>query len=257
MPPRFTPAQLTPCKTCGKPKGPGRRSYCSDECHSAATQHRERNRQAARRTACAACGGVKGPGRRGDRFCTECQRLRADSLGMLFHEKHRRAHVRSVEAKIAAGVRIPRRTYDAPEGQKWCARCQDFRPLTSFPARKDNGKQSSYCKPCQKSYNRERSIRIKFGISWEEYEALLEAQGQGCAICGRKPRKLALAIDHDHTTGELRGLLCGSCNHRLLGAAREDPALLRRAADYLDAHGVVREVLGDSRFIPGWRTDAS
>jgi hypothetical protein len=53
-----------------------------------------------------------------------------------------------------------------------------------------------------------------FGITIEQYEAKLLAQGGGCAICKRTPEenKKMLAVDHDHTTGKNRDLLCGSCN---------------------------------------------
>jgi Recombination endonuclease VII len=76
-------------------------------------------------------------------------------------------------------------------------------------------------------------ILATYGITGEQYDALLEAQGGRCAICGNRPRKQRLAVDHDHATGEVRGLLCKRCNHNLLGAAHENTAILQRAIDYL------------------------
>ena len=73
------------------------------------------------------------------------------------------------------------------------------------------------------------------GIDDAAYAALLEQQGGGCAVCGNKPRKRRLHVDHDHRTGAVRGLLCFTCNHYLLGRYAT-PGKLRAAADYLERH---------------------
>lgn len=65
----------------------------------------------------------------------------------------------------------------------------------------------------------------------KHYDALLEFQGGGCAICGRPPGKRRHALDHDHKSMELRGILCTACNMRLTG--RHTVEWLQRAADYL------------------------
>lgn len=59
--------------------------------------------------------------------------------------------------------------------------------------------------------------RHELGITLEEYEHLLELQGGGCGICGAEPKTRRLDVDHDHGTGEIRGLLCHTCNRRLRG----------------------------------------
>jgi hypothetical protein len=59
-------------------------------------------------------------------------------------------------------------------------------------------------------------------------------QGGVCWICGVGPKKIPLNVDHDHKTGRVRGLLCWHCNNRLLGASRDRPEILRKAAQYLD-----------------------
>lgn len=82
------------------------------------------------------------------------------------------------------------------------------------------------------------NLRKNYGLTVEEYEALLDEQGGLCAICQRPERAqragrtMRLPVDHDHTTGRIRGLLCHSCN-RAIGLLQDDPALLVRAADYL------------------------
>lgn len=68
------------------------------------------------------------------------------------------------------------------------------------------------------AYARSVHLKTKFGITPEEYDAMLHKQRGKCAIC-RQPEKVvgkSLAVDHDHKTGKVRGLLCGSCN-QLLG----------------------------------------
>jgi Autographiviridae endonuclease VII len=81
----------------------------------------------------------------------------------------------------------------------------------------------------------------KYGITITEYDALYQHQDGVCAICG-KPESgrdntgtkiKALAVDHDHETGAIRGLLCSTCNS-FLGYIGEDPEILRRGAEYIE-----------------------
>jgi hypothetical protein len=81
--------------------------------------------------------------------------------------------------------------------------------------------------------NRKSHLKRKFGLTPTEYEAKLEAQGGGCALCGREPGPgRQLDIDHDHKTGAVRGLICNTCNQGL-GQFRDDPIRLAYAAAYL------------------------
>jgi hypothetical protein len=82
-----------------------------------------------------------------------------------------------------------------------------------------------------------KRILETYGITGEEYEAILKAQGGVCYICEQPPRSKRLAVDHDHDkTGResVRGLLCRRCNHRLLGSAHDATAILKRAISYLE-----------------------
>lgn len=91
-------------------------------------------------------------------------------------------------------------------------------------------------------YAKDRLLRRDYGLSIEEYERLHELQEGRCAICGnpetglhgRYGTPLQLAVDHDHQTSQVRGLLCVFCN-RGLGLFRDDPARLRAALAYLTA----------------------
>lgn len=87
-------------------------------------------------------------------------------------------------------------------------------------------------------------LRRGYGMSLEEYQDLLVSQDGCCAIC--KGKEIAkngkvtwLPVDHDHGTGVVRGLLCTNCNH-MLGKAKDNPAILRAGADYLDRHASKR-----------------
>lgn len=242
------------CQECGKPRPKGRVKYCGDACLGAVTQRRTRARDDTKLIPCRRCGGAKEPGTRGGKYCTECRRIMADAFEQHEHERGRRRSAAATAAKLADGQQVKYRRVDAPEGMKWCARCQDFRLLTSFPLRKE-GRRGSYCSPCQRAFNRERRLLLHFGLTWEEYDFLLTTQDHRCAICNGHPRRYMLAVDHDHRTGEIRGLLCIRCNQRLLGAANDDPARLRKAADYLEAF-TPREVFGEQKFVPGTEVTA-
>lgn len=89
----------------------------------------------------------------------------------------------------------------------------------------------------------ERWIKTTYGITREEYDAILEAQGGKCAICRRATgASRNLSVDHDHKTGEVRGLLCTPCNRDVLGHLRDSVLALLRAVRYL-LHPPARKVL--------------
>lgn len=75
-----------------------------------------------------------------------------------------------------------------------------------------------------------RRLRTYFGLTPDEYEAMLVAQNNVCAICGQNGKKLH--IDHCHTTGKIRGLLCAPCNS-FLGRIHDSPAVLDQIKRYL------------------------
>lgn len=79
----------------------------------------------------------------------------------------------------------------------------------------------------------ERMVQKTYGLGPGDYARLLAAQGGKCWICQRATgARKRLAVDHDHSSGEVRGILCGPCN-QLLGHVRNDPDVLIRAAQYL------------------------
>lgn len=136
---------------------------------------------------------------------------------------------------------------------KTCARCGDDKPVAEFGPSKSHGDGLyPWCRPCKRAYMRgrysERSrehdrrvrTRLKYGMSYEE---AVDRFGERCGICGsssaRDGRSTRLCIDHDHETGDVRGLLCGPCN-RGIGYLADDPERLDAAARYLRGGDVTR-----------------
>lgn len=143
---------------------------------------------------------------------------------------------------------------------KICSQCGLNKALSEFHAHKRHGFQS-HCKKCgnelSKAYyrknrkarleyarsarrtdpdrfakaSRNARIRREYGMEPEDFDRLVESQNGACAICSTVPEKW-LCVDHSHTTGEVRGLLCDHCN-RGLGFLKDDPNLLRNALAYL------------------------
>ena len=77
-------------------------------------------------------------------------------------------------------------------------------------------------------------LKKKYNTTPEEYDALLERQGGGCAICGKRPKKKRLHIDHNHSNGQIRGLLCFHCNYILVAAVERFRLLVPITMLYLD-----------------------
>ena len=130
--------------------------------------------------------------------------------------------------------------YDA----KRCNSCDEIYPLSNFHKSKEgsNGVMAS-CKPCYNSkirvkYNplvrKSHKLKYKYGITLEDYNNKLKEQGDVCAICkSDKPGGNGdFYVDHNHTTGQVRGLLCHWCNF-MIGQSRENPEILSAGIDYL------------------------
>jgi hypothetical protein len=148
---------------------------------------------------------------------------------------------------------------------KTCKKCGLMKQRGEFTVRASGprvGHLSSYCKPCTSKavglayleknkrdptvYRRcEWPSKLKrlYGITVDDYHAMLARQGGGCAVCGttdpmhgsrnyKRRSRTAFDVDHCHKTGMVRGLLCTRCN-RLVGLANDDPDTARRLVRYL------------------------
>lgn len=85
--------------------------------------------------------------------------------------------------------------------------------------------------------SRRQKLKDRYGITPEEYDTILTSQGNRCACC-RSPNpghSRGWRVDHNHTTGKVRGIVCNACN-LAIGFVREDPETLFQIAVYLRAH---------------------
>lgn len=185
---------------------------------------------------CIYCGMPKSGGQ-GRRTCDRCRENAKPMHERIQYQERglRRQKIKAAEraAGVADGTVRPIRRGDAPVGQKWCNRCEQFLAVSEFNL---NGRgPAAYCAPCASAYAHERILARQFGMTPARYQEMLDVQAGRCAICEKRPRVRRLAVDHDHETGEVRGLLCTRCNHKVLGGAGESAALLKRAARYLTA----------------------
>ena len=153
---------------------------------------------------------------------------------------------------------------------KKCSRCKETKPYSEFHKNSTTRDGYSYhCGACRCEYYREKNntdqhrtrartkyanspemqlkakknwLRSRFGIEYEDYMEMIERQDNKCAICGREENRKwrnkisrELAVDHDHESGKVRGLLCASCN-TAIGLMQDDVTLLAKAIDYLQSH---------------------
>jgi hypothetical protein len=125
---------------------------------------------------------------------------------------------------------------------KFCGGCQQDKPIDQY-----SKPWVHYCRSCARAKSRERyiakggtefayakSLKYNYGLTVEEYQAKLATQGGRCAVCNEEPDR-RLHVDHNHSTGAVRDLLCEWCNHAI-GKAKDNPARLRAMADYLERH---------------------
>lgn len=106
---------------------------------------------------------------------------------------------------------------------------------------------SSRCKPCHQSYRRESSttkknrknekLKLRYGLTYEQWEDMRESEDYSCMACGITEEELGgvLDVDHCHSTGKARGLLCNACNTSL-GRMNESVEGLRSLANYIETY---------------------
>lgn len=133
-------------------------------------------------------------------------------------------------------------------GRKECPTCMEWKGEDSFTRSSTRSDGLAFhCRSCAK-YRADRrklerwavDLQARYGITADQYQALLVAQSDGCALCGRPPGDRRLHVDHDHSCCEstkscgrcVRGLLCSQCNAGL-GMFNDDPDRLLSAAIYV------------------------
>ena len=152
--------------------------------------------------------------------------------------------------------------YDISTETKLCRTCGERKEFSKFkkaPISKYVDGYLNLCKECynviqkerrskepykerEKYYRKKQHLKEKFNLSIEDFEILKEKQNNTCAICGEKNNRFLsgirseLCVDHNHSTGEIRELLCHYCNTGL-GKFKDSKILLEKALKYLDKHG--------------------
>ena len=128
---------------------------------------------------------------------------------------------------------------------KTCTRCKIEQDEENFYLINRSGKRNPtryrHCKACcaavakeNRSYTRNWELSKKYGISLDEYNEQVSSRKSHCDICNEKVK--TLHVDHNHTTGRVRGYLCGSCN-RGIGLLKDNSSICRGAAGYLEKYG--------------------
>ena len=138
---------------------------------------------------------------------------------------------------------------------KTCPTCKESKPL------QDYWKSQYSCIPCTKEKQKNRwasrspkkrlhqHLKYKYGVTEEKLIETLDKQNNSCAICKEslpdllvyENRRRGYAIDHNHDSGEFRGVLCTNCN-TLLGMAKDNKDILLAAIDYLETNGTYAAV---------------
>ncbi len=178
-----------------------------------------------------------------DKTCVRCGTVRPES-----DFKLNRYGAKSYRRNICHDcyrTGLPSHEHDEKPDGRVCKRCNLYKPISEFPRQR-------YClygvEPVCKACKRERrlayiaqhpecvrraDLRYLYGLTLDQYNAMLAQQQGKCAICQSSERKLV--VDHHHATGRVRRLLCDLCN-TMIGYAREDPAILLAGATYLRGH---------------------
>jgi Recombination endonuclease VII len=195
------------------------------------------------------------------KYCRDCGEIRPiteftqnrnsrDGYAFYCRGHARRRHQASRDRRTGGPTKRHPRGIAVPDGHKWCPDCGEVLPFSSFGrnAASQTGR-TSYCKPCHNARGRrakelvggERTyhLRRRYGITAEEADAMLASQGGLCAVCRSAP---AQHVDHDHVTGKVRALLCFNCNGGL-GQFKDDPGLLRAAAEYVSFHSLSQHIV--------------
>ncbi len=172
------------------------------------------------------------------KFCPRCG---DDKPAPEFHKDRRSRDGLQVYCKackvLQASARRERIASDPARvvpDSKACVECRQFLPRGDFyPSRGELDGLSYRCRACTSV----AMASLKYGLSFDEVAAL-RAKGK-CDICGRRlgaagKGRDAVNIDHCHSTGTVRGVLCCGCNH-MLGNAKDSPEVLEKGAAYLRA----------------------
>ena len=119
---------------------------------------------------------------------------------------------------------------------KQCKKCGETKNFSAFYLGPNGRPKNARCKPCHSRYIQEERIIRTYGITQKQFDEMFARQSGVCAICGGAESGTRLSgrmcVDHNHQTGEIRGILCAPCN-RGIGLLRDSSNVLLKAAEYL------------------------
>ena len=120
-----------------------------------------------------------------------------------------------------------------PDGYYWCCNeCYKNKTWVYSVGEEPTNRQA---RRRDKRARRVIQVESTYGLSESEYMSLIKNQNNLCAICGKRDENKVLCVDHDHKTGEVRGLLCGNCNIGL-GNLKDNIQILQSAIAYLQRY---------------------
>jgi len=155
----------------------------------------------------------------------------------------------SVEKEISEFYKVPRGKFGVMGKCKECIKKYQKDYHSEHPEKKQKYRNENKNIIRERNINyhinnpeakKRQALKRTYGITLEQYNKLFESQNGVCAICGkpetdtnnRTNKVIQIAVDHNHQTGNVRGLLCGKCN-RMLGLVDDKIEVLIKAIDYL------------------------
>jgi hypothetical protein len=150
--------------------------------------------------------------------------------------------------KFCSGCKtvLPIERFSKPKRDGYTSRCSECLRIEGREKHKKNmsnpeyrAKKAKYMRELRlrkpRSYEQRKKEWLKslYGMTVEDYNSLLNSQNEVCAICSQPCKtKKGLAVDHNHITGKIRGLLCANCNGAI-GMLQEDPDIIEKAKQYI------------------------
>lgn len=217
-----------PCARCGvAPRNSSCPSYCLDCNRAIAQEFRERHGKRSLKENCTRCGNERTGGHHA--YCLDC--CRAQRQEWLSKNKTEKPCARCGTTPRLAHMSycrpchrsLGKESFERRGGKKIqtiCVRCGESR----------DGSHPTYCAKCWRYWQ----VMRNYDLTTEQYDQMAAGMNGQCPLCLSAPGVRGWHVDHCHITGKVRGLLCGSCN-RGLGQLQDNPEILRRAADYLEA----------------------
>jgi hypothetical protein len=162
----------------------------------------------------------------GRKYCGPCQKKCRDYYWNSPKREQKQARDKEqYRARVETGICVDCRAGPSENGKTRCSECA---------AKQAERTRKFLALPHNKHKPRMWHLRMKYGITPEQWDALFASQGKACAVCLSSSER-TWHTDHNHNTNKVRGILCGKCN-AALGMLQDDPAIIERALSYVIQH---------------------